>query len=312
MFLELKGLSKSFGDRSVIRDVTLGAEKGEVLCLLGDSGCGKTTTLRMVGGFLAPDAGSVLIDGEDVTGLAPEVRPTATVFQSYALFPHLTVAENVAYGLRFRGAPRAEARRRAQEMLEAVGLSELADSGVQDISGGQRQRVALARALVLGPEVLLLDEPFSNLDANLRVRMRGEVRRIQRRFGVTTVFVTHDREEAMAFGDRLAIMNDGRILQVGEPREVYDHPADLFCARFLGRVNELVLGEKRIYFRAEEVILGREGGLAGTVRAATYLGGTWLYELEVHGQKVEVRAAADQTYAEGATVPFDIARTIEF
>ena len=148
------------------------------------------------------------------------------MFQSYALFPHLSVRENVAYGLRFAGVSRAEARERAQRMIEAVGLSEHADSGVQEISGGQRQRVALARSLVLGPKVLLLDEPFSNLDANLRVRMREEVRQIQREFGVTTVFVTHDRAEAMSFGDRLAIMREGRILQVATPREAYDRPAD--------------------------------------------------------------------------------------
>ena len=312
MFLELNGLAKSFGGHEVIRDLSLGVERGEVLCLLGASGCGKTTTLRMLGGFLAPDAGSISIDGQDVTGLAPEVRPTSTVFQSYALFPHLTVSENVAYGLRFAGVPRDEAKERVREMLNAVGLTDLADSSIQAISGGQRQRVALARSLVLGPKVLLLDEPFSNLDANLRVRMRGEVREIQRRFGVTTVFVTHDREEAMAFGDKLAIMRDGRILQVAAPKEVYDRPADLFCAQFLGQVNELELGDKHVYFRAEEVLLGKEGGSTATVRSATYLGGTWQYGLDVDGQQVVARARADQTYAEGATVPFDIARTIKF
>lgn len=312
MFLELTHLSKAFGPQRVIDDLSLGVEKGEVLCLLGASGCGKTTTLRMVGGFLAPDTGRVLIDGQDVTGLSPEVRPTSTVFQSYALFPHLSVRENVAYGLRFAGVSRAEARERTQRMIEAVGLSEHADSGVQEISGGQRQRVALARSLVLGPKVLLLDEPFSNLDANLRVRMREEVRQIQREFGVTTVFVTHDRAEAMSFGDRLAIMREGRILQVATPREAYDRPADEYCAAFLGHVNELELDGGRVLFRDEAVRLGAEGGLEGAVLAATYLGGSWRYDLEVAGQRIEATAPQEEAYSEGTVVPFGIARTIKF
>lgn len=312
MFLELTHLSKAFGPQRVIDDLSLGVEKGEVLCLLGASGCGKTTTLRMVGGFLAPDTGRVLINGQDVTGLSPEVRPTSTVFQSYALFPHLSVRENVAYGLRFAGVSRAEARERTQRMIEAVGLSEHADSGVQEISGGQRQRVALARSLVLGPKVLLLDEPFSNLDANLRVRMREEVRQIQREFGVTTVFVTHDRAEAMSFGDRLAIMREGRILQVATPREAYDRPADEYCAAFLGHVNELELDGGRVLFRDEAVRLGAEGGLEGAVLAATYLGGSWRYDLEVAGQRIEATAPQEEAYSEGTVVPFGIARTIKF
>ena len=266
----------------------------------------------MVGGFLAPDAGRVLIDGQDVTDLSPEVRPTSTVFQSYALFPHLSVRENVAYGLRFADVSRAEARERAQRMIEAVGLSEHADSGVQEISGGQRQRVALARSLVQGPKVLLLDEPFSNLDANLRVRMREEVRQIQREFGVTTVFVTHDRAEAMSFGDRLAIMREGRILQVATPREAYDRPADEYCAAFLGHVNELELDGGRVLFRDEAVRLGAEGGLEGAVLAATYLGGSWRYDLEVAGQRIEATAPQEEAYSEGTVVPFGIARTIKF
>lgn len=313
MFLELSGLSKSFDGRRVIDGLSLGVSRGEVLCLLGASGCGKTTTLRLVGGFLTPDAGRVVLDGADVTYLGPEVRPTSTVFQSYALFPHLTVAQNVAYGLRFSGVSRQEARDRSEQMLAAVDLADQADARVDQISGGQRQRVALARSLVLGPKVLLLDEPFSNLDANLRLRMRDEVRQIQRRFGVTTLFVTHDREEAMAFGDRVAIMRDGRILQVASPQEAYDRPADLYCARFLGHVNELVGTDgEPVYFRPEDVRLGREGGLSATVESSTYLGGTWEVALLCEGQRVLARVPADQTYARGMEVPFDIARTISF
>lgn len=312
MFLELRSLGKSFGDKTVIDGLELGVEKGEVVCLLGASGCGKTTTLRLIGGFLTPDSGSVLIDGEDVTDLSPEVRPTSTVWQSYALFPHLSVSENVSYGLRLAGLRRTEARSRALEMLEAVGLSECADSGVDQISGGQRQRVALARSLVLGPKVLLLDEPFSNLDANLRLRMREEVRDIQRRFGVTTVFVTHDREEAMAFGDRLAIMSGGSILQVASPRDVYDRPVDRYCAEFMGHLNELFAQGEKLYFRPEDVVLGTESGLFGKVEEATYLGGSWRYVLRVGDCRIWAIAGADQLYSEGVTVPFDIVRSIQF
>lgn len=314
MFLELSGLKKSFSGHEVIRDVSLSVQRGEIVCLLGASGCGKTTTLRLVGGFLVPDAGSVTLDGTDVTRMPPEVRPTSTVFQSYALFPHLTVAGNVAYGLRQAGVGRAEAEERARRMLDAVGLEDQADAGVADISGGQRQRVALARSLVLGPKVLLLDEPFSNLDANLRLRMRREVRDIQRRFGVTMLFVTHDREEAMAFGDRIAVMHEGRLVQVGTPREVYRHPADLYCARFLGHVNELDLPGGHALFRAEDVVVGREGGLAATVEESVFLGGTCELRLLVDAPgspEILARVPGDQQYARGARVPLDIARTFQ-
>lgn len=314
MFLELNGLCKSFSGREVIRDLTLSADRGEVVCLLGASGCGKTTTLRLVGGFLAPDAGTVMVDGVDVTRMAPEVRPTATVFQSYALFPHLTVAGNVAYGLRQAGVDRAEADERVREMLDAVGLSGLAESRVSDISGGQRQRVALARSLVLGPKVLLLDEPFSNLDANLRLRMRREVRDIQRRFGVTMLFVTHDREEAMAFGDRIALMHEGALVQVGAPREVYANPTSLYCARFLGHVNELDLLGGHMLFRPEDVVVGREGGLAATVEESVFLGPVCELRLRVDAPgspEVIARVPGDQQYARGTRVPLDIARTFQ-
>ena len=315
MFLELSHLAKSFGDKTVVRDLSLGLEQGEVVCLLGSSGCGKTTTLRLVGGFLRPDAGSVLIDGRDATSLPPETRPTATVFQSYALFPHLSVRDNIAYGLRRRGVSRAERDVRVREMLEAVGLVEFAGMRPQDLSGGQRQRVALARSLVLGPKVLLLDEPFSNLDANLRLRMREEMRQIQRRLGVTMLFVTHDREEAMAFGDRIAVMYEGTICQVGSPCEVYEHPTSRYCAEFLGTVNELAIGGREVLFRPEDVRLGAEGGLVGTVEDATYLGGRWECRLKVShdGGWVSVTALAPSDFGltRGQSVPFEIARAFE-
>ena len=311
--LSIRDLRVVFEDGfTALGGVSIDIGENEFVTLLGPSGCGKTTLLRCIGGFEKPTSGEILYKGQNIIGLPPYKRAINTVFQRYALFPHLSVRENVAYGLRFAGVSRAEARERAQRMIEAVGLSEHADSGVQEISGGQRQRVALARSLVLGPKVLLLDEPFSNLDANLRVRMREEVRQIQREFGVTTVFVTHDRAEAMSFGDRLAIMREGRILQVATPREAYDRPADEYCAAFLGHVNELELDGARMLFRDEAVRLGAEGGLEGAVLAATYLGGSWRYDLEVAGQRIEATAPQDEAYSEGTVVPFDIARTIKF
>ena len=241
MVLEIRGLRKSFAGRRIINDLDLTVEGGELVCLLGSSGCGKTTTLRMIGGYLDADGGSILLDGQDITRSSPERRPVSTVFQSYALFPHLNVIQNVAYGLKFRRLGKAEALARAQEMLEAVDMGAYARARVSEISGGQQQRVALARSLVLNPKLLLLDEPLSNLDAGLRARMRDEIRRIQRTFGVAMLFVTHDQEEAMTLGDRIAILHDGSIEQIDTPEEVYDHPATEYCARFLGSLNTCLL-----------------------------------------------------------------------
>lgn len=302
MYLELRGICKSFGAMQVVRDLTLGVERGELVCLLGSSGCGKTTTLKMIGGFLAPDAGQVLIEGQDVTHTPPERRPVSTVFQSYALFPHLSVVQNVAYGLKYRHVPKREALAQARASLEVVGMAEHADARVDEISGGQQQRVALARSLVLRPKVLLLDEPLSNLDARLRVRMREEIKAIQRDSGVTMVFVTHDQEEAMVLGDRLALMSEGAIRQVGTPEEIYEHPADEFCARFMGTVNRLPVppgaarGEadarktgadgpdvpaRAVAFRAEDVTLDAAGPYHGRVIGSEFLGFYRHYRIEV-------------------------------
>ena len=237
-FLALEKINKSYGSRRVVRDLDLGLDRGGLLCVLGPSGCGKTTTLHMIGGFLAPDSGRILLDGEDITRLPPERRPVSTVFQSYGLFAHMNVAQNVAYGLKFRRMRRTAALGKAAEYLRLVGLDGYASARVGELSGGQQQRVALARALVVEPKICLLDEPLSNLDAALRIRMRTELKRLQRDLGITMLFVTHDQEEAAVLADRIAVMNDGAILQEGPPRELYAHPADGFVASFL-RTDEM-------------------------------------------------------------------------
>lgn len=233
MYLDLQHLSKSFGERTVVRDLSLSLEKGQLLCILGSSGCGKTTTLNMIGGFLAPSSGSILLDGEDITALPPELRPVSTVFQSYGLFPHMTVLQNVQYGLKFRHLPKKEAREKALRYLELVGLGDYANAGVYEISGGQQQRVALARALVVEPRLCLLDEPFSNLDAALRVKMRQGLKELQRHLGMTMVFVTHDQEEALNLADSIAIMEEGVLVQYDSPMNLYRHPANDFVRQFL-------------------------------------------------------------------------------
>lgn len=235
--ITLQNLSKSFGAIKAVDDVGLTISAGTLVCLLGPSGCGKTTTLRMVAGFEEPTSGRVLIGDDDVTDVPPYARPTAMVFQSYALFPHMSVYENIAYGLRARRAAKSEIERRVHEAIALMELQGQEKKAPPQLSGGQQQRVALARALVIRPKVLLFDEPLSNLDAQLRVRMRGEIRSLQRRLGITSVYVTHDQEEAFSIADQVAIMNQGKLIQLGTPRELYRQPADRFVAEFVGQSN---------------------------------------------------------------------------
>ena len=237
--LELRNICKRFDDQEVVRDLSLAVYKGELCCLLGPSGCGKTTTLKMVAGLLEPDAGAVILDGRDITHLPPQRRNVGLVFQSYALFPHMNVHDNVAYGLRRRKLPKGEIETRVAEGLGLVRLGEYGKRRIHELSGGQQQRVALARALVIEPELLLLDEPLSNLDARLRADMRREIRRIQRALNITAIHVTHDQEEAMSIADRIVVMNQGVIEQIGSPREIYEEPATQFVADFIGEVNFL-------------------------------------------------------------------------
>lgn len=236
-FLCLTHLEKTFGQNRVVKDFSLDVAKGEFISLLGPSGCGKTTVLRMVAGFETPTSGQIVIDGQDVTGQKPNNRNIGMMFQAYALFPNMTVAENVAFGLKVKGVARADRDTRVKEMLALIGLQDLGARYPFQLSGGQQQRVALARALAPRPRVLLLDEPLSALDAKVRVSLRNEIRSIQQELGITTIFVTHDQEEAMSISDRIVVMNAGIADQVGAPFEIYNRPTTRFVANFVGTLN---------------------------------------------------------------------------
>jgi putative spermidine/putrescine transport system ATP-binding protein len=237
--LTITNVVKYYGNVLAVQGVSFTVASGELLCILGPSGCGKSTTLRMIGGFEALDGGDIAIDGRSITNLPPNRRPTAMVFQKYTLWPHMRIWDNVAFGLKMRHLPRATIEEKVRNALELVGLPETARRYPNQLSGGEQQRIALARALVLEPKVLLLDEPLSNLDARLRVRMREEIKRIQRRTGITSIFVTHDQEEALSIADRIAVMSKGLLEQVDTPSRIYANPRTLFVADFIGTMNML-------------------------------------------------------------------------
>jgi len=232
--LKIEGVSKNFGSVSALRDIDMNVEKGSFVCLLGPSGCGKTTLLRIIAGFEHATSGRLLLDGVDVSNVPPHKRGFGMVFQSLALFPHMSVAQNIAYGLKLRGIDKASQRDRVEELLNVIELPTIADRPVAALSGGQRQRVAIARALAVQPKLFLLDEPLSALDAKLRENMQIELRQLQRKFGVTTVLVTHDQTEAMTLADRLAVINEGKVEQMGSPMDLYSDPKTLFVASFIG------------------------------------------------------------------------------
>ena len=289
--VELVGVTKRFGALVAVDRLDLEIRHGEFLSLLGPSGCGKTTTLRLVAGFERPDEGAIRIDGADVARLPPYRRPVNTVFQSYALFPHLSVLDNVSYGLKQKGLPRAERRRRAGELLELVRLPGVESRKPRQLSGGQQQRVALARAIVLQPPVLLLDEPLGALDARLRVDLQVELKRIQETLGITFVYVTHDQEEALAMSDRVAVMNRGRIEQLARPQEIYDAPATAFVARFIGETNFIDSTAGQAAIRPERVRVTQSGdGLPGELVASMVIGPALQVVVKLDdGQEVLVR-----------------------
>ncbi len=284
--VRLSGIRRAYGDVVAVAGVDLDIGAGEFFTLLGPSGSGKTTTLRVIAGFERPDAGRVELQGVDVTRVAPSQRAVNTVFQDYALFPHMTVAENVEYGLRVRGMSRRDRRARANDVLERVRLPGLGDRKPVQLSGGQRQRVALARAIVNGPPVLLLDEPLGALDLKLRQEMQIFLKALQRDLGITFVYVTHDQEEALSMSDRMAVFNEGRIEQVGTPAEVYEHPQNEFVAGFVGVVNVFERDGRRLTVRPEKIRMTNEHdgeGEPGTVKEVVYLGMVTRYAIELDG-----------------------------
>jgi putative spermidine/putrescine transport system ATP-binding protein len=309
-FLRLEKISKDYGDLRVVRELDLAVEQGEFVSLLGPSGCGKTTTLQMIAGFADVTCGRILLDGRDITRAKPNTRGLGIVFQSYALFPHLTVVDNVAFGLAMRKVGRAERLERTREVLALVKLDKHGERYPRELSGGQRQRVALARALVIRPPVLLLDEPLSNLDAKLREEMQFELRGIQRKTGTTTLMVTHDQAEALSISDRVVVMEEGRATQIDRPYRMYEHPESEFISRFVGKTNFLAATVTRAGVQAEvrsgdlrfdvdgqglrqgdavRVCLRPEkllpvapglGKLSGTVATRYFLGSQWMYEID--------------------------------
>jgi len=304
--IEIRDLAKSFGNVKAVDDISLDIESGEFITLLGPSGSGKTTVLRMIAGFEDPDAGSIKLNGEDITHLPPFDRDVNTVFQDYALFPHMSVQENVEYGLRTRKVPKAERAKQALEAIASVKLEETVNRLPHQLSGGQRQRIALARALVLRPRVLLLDEPLGALDRQLREEMQVELKKIQRDAGITFVFVTHDQEEAMRMSDRIVVFNSGRIEQVGTPEQVYEEPRTNFVAGFLGTANiftvdmasKLLGASSTVSIRPERIRLEALGtkidkgetSIVGRIHEAAFVGANTIYIIETEfGLKLTVR-----------------------
>ncbi|HKH26816.1 MAG TPA: ABC transporter ATP-binding protein, partial [Sphingomicrobium sp.] len=326
--LDLDRVSKQFGAQTVVDDFSLAVGKGEFVSFLGPSGCGKTTTLQMIAGFLDPSRGAIRLEGKDLTAVHPAKRGLGIVFQSYALFPHMTAAENVAFGLEMRRVPRAECRERVRAVLAMVGLAGYEDRYPRRMSGGQQQRVALARALVIRPSVLLLDEPLSNLDAKLREGMQIELRQIQRTIGTTTILVTHDQNEAMSLSDRIVVMSEGRIEQIGTPQETYERPASAFVSQFLGKTNDFaatidrtaaparlvagswsapapigVVGAVTISIRPERIGFG-DAGIAAKIVTRIFQGNHWLFQCESEcGSVIVIRQNDGQPQpAEGEAV----------
>jgi putative spermidine/putrescine transport system ATP-binding protein len=317
--LVLQGLEKRFGaGPAAVEALSLQVRQGELLGLLGPSGCGKTTTLRMIGGLLPASAGQILVGGRDMTPLPPHRRDMGIVFQSYALFPHMTVAQNLAFGLEMRGTARADIETRVRRALDMVRLTGFGDRRPKQLSGGQAQRVALARALIIEPSILLLDEPLSNLDANLREEMRVEIRDIQQRLGITAVFVTHDQAEALAICDTIALMRAGRLEQLGPPLDIYERPASAFVAGFVGRINQIeaqrqadgsvtlggtrlgttspgapgpvvaMIRPHRIRLAAERDDRTRWAQATGTVRRTVFVGDVLICEVDIGGALLTV------------------------
>ena len=311
MIVSIKGLTRSFGDVRAVAGVDLDIYEGEFITLLGPSGSGKTTVLRMIAGFEKPDSGSIELAGKDVSQLPPYERDVNTVFQDYALFPHMNVISNIEYGLKVKGIAKQECSSRALEALKQVRLEGYGERKPSQLSGGQRQRVALARALVNRPSVLLLDEPLGALDLKLREQMQIELKELQRAVGITFIFVTHDQEEALTMSDRIAVFNNGKIEQLGTPREIYENPVSAFVSEFVGQTNKIMIEGSRINIRPELVSVSKSTpsgnrSLQGTLRDVIFVGATTRYLVDTNaGAVISVVPVADLRVGDAVTVSWD-------
>lgn len=290
MYLKIENISKIFEKGRGVKNISFQLEKGELVSFLGPSGCGKTTLLNIIGGFVKNDSGSIYLEDKDITECPPEKREIVTVFQNYALFPHMNVVENVKYGLKYRGYNKEEQIKLAKEYLKIVGLEGYEKNSVGELSGGQQQRVALARALVLQPKILLLDEPFSNLDAKLKIAMREEIKELQKRLGISMIFVTHDQEEALSISDRIVVMSNGEIVQIGKPEEIYYSPKNRYVAEFIGKINFLEIGNKR----PEEIKMRRDDSGDAVILNREFMGATTLFVVERLEKKIYVTISGEE------------------
>ena len=290
MYLKIENISKIFEKERGVKNISFQLEKGELVSFLGPSGCGKTTLLNIIGGFVKNDSGSIYLEDKDITEYPPEKREIVTVFQNYALFPHMNVVENVKYGLKYRGYNKEEQIKLAKEYLKIVGLEGYEKNSVGELSGGQQQRVALARALVLQPKILLLDEPFSNLDAKLKIAMREEIQELQKRLGISMIFVTHDQEEALSISDRIVVMSNGEIVQIGKPEEIYYSPKNRYVAEFIGKINFLEIGNKR----PEEIKMRRDDSGDAVILNREFMGATTLFVVERLEKKIYVTIPGEE------------------
>jgi len=295
VFLELINLTKLFDKENGVRNINISVKEGEFVTILGPSGCGKTTTLNLIGGFLEADSGEILLEGEDIINLPPERRPVSTVFQSYALFPHMNVIENVSYGIRFyRKEKKKTALKIAEEYVDIVGLTGYENSKVGNLSGGQQQRVALARAMATNPKILLLDEPLSNLDAGLRIKMREELKDLQKRLNMTMIFVTHDQGEALSLSDKIVVMDKGNVVQIGSPTEVYFSPANEYIASFIGKSNLIDIDGKKYMVRPEDIeILGKTAG-EYIIKEKVFMGQFTEYKVHKGDESIEVNLSGKE------------------
>ena len=290
MTIKIQQLNKHFGQFHALKDINLSFPENQLTALLGPSGCGKTTLLNIIGGFVKNDSGSIYLEDKDITEYPPEKREIVTVFQNYALFPHMNVVENVKYGLKYRGYNKEEQIKLAKEYLKIVGLEGYEKNSVGELSGGQQQRVALARALVLQPKILLLDEPFSNLDAKLKIAMREEIKELQKRLGISMIFVTHDQEEALSISDRIVVMSNGEIVQIGKPEEIYYSPKNRYVAEFIGKINFLEIGNKR----PEEIKMRRDDSGDAVILNREFMGATTLFVVERLEKKIYVTIPGEE------------------